>query len=149
VDIYPVENQIKYLLLIALLIIGYLGQAQEENVTEYRVLAMSNADEVLYASSNYVEVALPLNINMPTAFSPNGDGLNDTFGLVGDGVETFRLLIFNRWGEIVFETTNRNERWDGLYKGITAPVGVYGYELIAKNAGNKSIVKKGSVTLVN
>jgi gliding motility-associated-like protein len=59
------------------------------------------------------------NIYFPNAFSPNKDGLNDTFKVLTDYVfEMYRLTIYNRWGEIVFETTEPRVGWNGSYKGI-------------------------------
>jgi len=66
---------------------------------------------------------------VPEAFSPNGDGLNDSFGPKGIGVDLndYQMFIFDRWGEIIFETTDVNKSWDGNITGTNEfqPVGVY------------------------
>ena len=66
--------------------------------------------------------------SMPTAFTPNGDRLNDCFGLkYKDNIEPggFSLRVFNRWGQIIFETTNPNECWDGKLNSFEQPSGTY------------------------
>jgi gliding motility-associated-like protein len=64
----------------------------------------------------------------PTAFTPNGDGLNDVFGFYGvDEVEEFLFYIYNRLGEVVFEGHTADDTWDGTYQGKPCPWGVYGW----------------------
>ncbi|MDG1477699.1 MAG: choice-of-anchor L domain-containing protein, partial [Vicingaceae bacterium] len=64
---------------------------------------------------------------IPTGFTPDGDGLNDEFKVVSEGVEVnnFRMSIFNKWGELIFQTTNPDIGWDGTHKGSPVPDGVY------------------------
>lgn len=62
---------------------------------------------------------------IPTAFSPNGDGLNDVLEIFGGDFNKFEILIFNRWGEIVFKSKNRFVEWNGMLGGRPAPEGVY------------------------
>ena len=65
------------------------------------------------------------NVGFPTAFSPNGDGVNDFFELNGGPVRTLTLSIYNRWGEKVFETDDITKGWDGKFKGTTQPMETY------------------------
>lgn len=120
---------------------------QSDKPIKIRVLAV-NDSMTLESVSNSSELIYPMKINMPTAFSPNQDGLNDTFGYVGEGVSEMKLVIFDRWGEKVFESTNVSHRWDGTLRGEDAPSGVYAYELFARSYDNVSVQKKGSVSLV-
>lgn len=85
---------------------------------------------------------------VPTAFTPDGNGKNDSFGVKYWGqVDEFSMLIYNRWGEVVFQTNNVATCWDGKYKGVQQPGGVFIYLIKAKTfCGN--IEKKGTVTLV-
>lgn len=63
---------------------------------------------------------------IPSAFTPNGDGLNDSFGVLGDlTVKSFSLQVFNKWGQMVFNTTDISQKWDGTYKGKKALMGTY------------------------
>ena len=67
---------------------------------------------------------------IPNAFSPNGDAKNDRFGIVSQcNLIDYTLRIFNRWGEIIFESNDPQAVWDGTYKGETVPQGVYFYAL--------------------
>ncbi|TWI86884.1 CshA/CshB family fibrillar adhesin-related protein [Chitinophaga japonensis] len=85
---------------------------------------------------------------VPSAFSPNGDGRNDCFGLKYWGqVTSLDFSIYNRWGEQVFHSNNPNACWDGRYREHLQPVGAYVYQIKATTAcGN--IVRNGTVTLV-
>ena len=76
-----------------------------------------------------VYVNADLFIHIPNSFTPNGDPLNNTYGLGGltQGVVDLNLRIYNRWGEQIFESTNVDDRWDGTYKGKPVPQGVYVY----------------------
>ncbi len=72
---------------------------------------------------------------VPTAFTPNGDELNQTFKPVfGDGIDktNFRFTIYNRWGEVVFESLTTDFEWDGTFNGRLVPFGTYTYEFYYK-----------------
>ena len=89
---------------------------------------------------------------MPNAFSPNNDGVNDTYGaaLPGDcAVRGYVLYIYNRWGQVVFSSFDAEKKWDGNYKGKPAEVGTYFYTLQLE-AGTQAGVKhkKGELTLI-
>jgi len=64
-------------------------------------------------------------IDIPNSFSPNGDRLNDVFKPSLVNFEDFTMIIANRWGEIIFQSTDANQGWDGTYKGLKAPQGAY------------------------
>lgn len=85
---------------------------------------------------------------IPTAFSPNGDGVNDVFDIVNRSlfdVEAFR--VYNRWGELVFESTT--DGWDGTFRNTAQPIGTFVYYAEVRNlAGTKVYSLKGNVTLL-
>jgi len=83
---------------------------------------------------------------MPNAFSPNDDGMNETFQPVGFGINKYSLVIYNRWGERVFE--GNGEGWDGHFKGRPAPPGIYVYELRVRNVYRNMFNQTGTVRLV-
>jgi gliding motility-associated-like protein len=78
-------------------------------------------------------------IFIPNAFSPNNDGANDIFRVLGSNIFEFNLKIYNRWGELVFESNKIDEGWDGKYKGKDVTNGVYVWLLDAKDANGKMI----------
>ena len=85
---------------------------------------------------------------MANAFTPNGDGLNDCFGIKNWGVITeLQFLIYNRWGELVFSTTNPTACWDGNFKGQPSPLGNYVYYIKATTLCGK-IERKGNLALI-
>lgn len=91
---------------------------------------------------------------VPGAFSPNGDGKNDLFFADGSGLENYDLVIFNRWGQPVFETTRVGipGGWNGSFQGLAAPAGVYVYRMSYSynepNGKKIKITKNGSFYLI-
>ena len=94
------------------------------------------------------------NFYAPTAFSPNGDNINDLFLLKGniDEMTSFTLSIFSRWGELMFETDEIAKGWDGNHKGKPSPQDTYAwivkYQVSSASPGSKPITLKGTFTLV-
>jgi gliding motility-associated-like protein len=85
---------------------------------------------------------------VPNAFSP-GKGVNNTFKLHKRGIASLNYFrIYNRWGNVVFETKDVNEGWDGSYQGTPQPLGVYVYEVKAVAQNGSVFVKSGNVTLL-
>jgi len=86
---------------------------------------------------------------IPSAFSPNGDGRNEKFGL---GSMKFQRLIefrvFNRWGQELYSTTDANRGWDGTYKGVPQEIGVYHYIIRVTRPDGQLKTYKGDVTLI-
>jgi len=80
---------------------------------------------------NILVEAVQNQLFFPNAFTPNGDGDNDVFMAIGatDDVSFYQLMIFNRWGQMVFETNNPLHGWDGYYEGKLSPHGVYVYKI--------------------
>jgi gliding motility-associated-like protein len=87
-------------------------------------------------------------LDVVTAFTPNGDGINDRAVVIGYGVAKLTFRIFNRWGEMVFESADVRQGWDGRYKGKDQPMDAYGYTLDAEFVSGEKIRKTGSITLV-
>ena len=85
---------------------------------------------------------------MANAFSPNGDGVNDFFGLP-DIFEIVQFEIFGHWGTHIFRSSPSAPNWDGTFKGDEVPVGVYRYILTAKLKGTEQIVDHaGTITVI-
>ncbi|MEZ4885710.1 MAG: gliding motility-associated C-terminal domain-containing protein [Chitinophagales bacterium] len=93
----------------------------------------------------------PQRVIVPTAFSPNGDGVNDQIlPVLNQGVELIKFAIYNRSGEPVFETSNPLEGWDGIFKNDKQNVGVYPYylEAVDRNDQDKPLLVRGNITLI-
>jgi gliding motility-associated-like protein len=92
------------------------------------------------------------NLYVPNVFTPNNDGLNDVFRPEGKGVADYSLQVFNRWGNLVFETTQYNNGWNGKIENEPAPAGTYFFLLKAYDALGNSLVgadvMEGEVTLI-
>ena len=88
----------------------------------------------------------------PNAFSPNNDGLNDTWGFIteADCWNTWQVLIFNRWGQVVYEMDNPDDRWDGSFRNgdYYTQDGVYGYTLRAVAWNLESVEMNGFITVL-
>ncbi len=85
---------------------------------------------------------------MPSAFTPNGDGINDCFGVKKWGnTSNLQLNIYNRFGECIFLGTNSNPCWDGTYKGVAQAPGTYVYQVMATTICG-AIYRKGTVVLI-
>jgi gliding motility-associated-like protein len=87
-------------------------------------------------------------VKIPSAFSPNGDGKNDFLKIFLLRVRNFELKIFNRWGELVFETNNANVMWDGTYKNEPQDVGVFQYYIEGYSISNEKFFRTGNITLI-
>ena len=87
---------------------------------------------------------------VPTAFTPNNDGKNDHFKAVGtENVTQYHMKVFNRWGEIVFQTNDKSIGWDGKIKGIALTTDVFIYVLQYKEINSDELYTlKGTMTLI-
>ncbi len=86
--------------------------------------------------------------DVPNAFSPNGDGLNERIYVRGFGIAKMTWKIYNRWGVVVYIGTNINEGWDGKYNGKIQPQEVYNYTLEIEFSDKVKAFKKGDITLL-
>lgn len=84
---------------------------------------------------------------VPNAFTPNNDGVNDVFLPYVENVSTYTLSIFNRWGQLVFQTNNPNEGWDGSYKGKPSLMDSYSWKMEFQDFQNQKYTKYGFVIL--
>jgi gliding motility-associated-like protein len=87
---------------------------------------------------------------VPNAFTPNNDGLNDLFKVLGvESVTELNLKIFNRWGQLVFETSDKTKGWDGKFKNKLQPNGTFVFILNYKeNNSVQSVSQKGTFVLI-
>ncbi|MDF2435989.1 MAG: large protein [Bacteroidota bacterium] len=88
-------------------------------------------------------------IDLPTTFTPNGDGVNDIIYVKGWGIKELKSFqIYNRWGELVFESNDIELGWNGLYKGILQNNDVYVYKVRATSWADKELTKEGHINLL-
>ena len=89
-------------------------------------------------------------IDVPNAFTPNNDRLNDKFGPHNAlKAENYEFKVYNRWGQLVFRSTNWQDRWDGTIKGVPQQPGVFVWMLSYTHRDSKQqVFKKGTVTLI-
>ncbi|MNK18867.1 PKD domain protein [compost metagenome] len=88
-------------------------------------------------------------IDLPTTFTPNGDGVNDIIYVKGWGIKDLTYFhIYNRWGELVFESTNEDHGWDGYYKGMLQNNGTYTYKVKGTSWRGEEMEKKGFINLM-
>lgn len=88
---------------------------------------------------------------LPTAFSPNGDGQNEVFRILYgnlDCIKEYQLIIYNRWGEKVFETDDAKTGWDGNYNGKAEDTAVFAFYMKVTPVSGKEFVRKGNVSLL-
>ena len=93
---------------------------------------------------------IPSNVKVPNAFTPNGDGANDSFGLaIIEGVGNVQTMeVYSRWGQKVFSSNEPNARWDGTVGGQPAPSDVYVYVIYWRGGDGALKLEKGEVTLL-
>jgi gliding motility-associated-like protein len=92
-------------------------------------------------------IVVPL-VDVPSGFSPNGDGINDIVYVKGYGIDKMTFRIFNRWGEKVFESTEKSKGWDGRYKDKMQEMEVYAYTLAVEFFDGTKTNKSGNITLL-
>lgn len=123
---------------------NHVHELDENNdgIWKYRIYA-ENTDLGLRSYSNTLDLTQKPVVLIPTAFSPNGDNLNEDWAITADFVDEYFLQIFNRWGQLVFETENPNEFWDGN----NAFDGVYLYKLSYRDLKGRISFVTGTVQI--
>lgn len=86
--------------------------------------------------------------DVPTAFTPNGDGQNDLFLVRGGPFKTINVRIYNNWGQLIFETNDQTEGWNGTFHGTEQPIGVFVWVVEVEMFNGEKIKKTGDVTLL-
>lgn len=125
--------------------------ASPDETTEFTVVAENEYGCLASASITLLVSSFPCEVPyvfLPNAFSPNGDGENDVLYLRGSHIERFTLVIYNRWGQEVFRTSELEKGWDGTFKGEAMAPDVYGYYLEVECIGGEQFSNQGNVSLI-
>jgi len=136
---------------------AYVDPEYHENIKEYycyQVFATNDIQDTSY--SNVICLKGNARVEVPTAFTPNKDGLNDVFKPITQfiqqpdfgSIDQYVFTIYNRWGEKLFETYDINQGWSGEYRGAICQSGVYMYVITVKSLDNKLTNYSGFVSLL-
>lgn len=95
-----------------------------------------------------VETLVETAVDVPNAFTPLSGSVNSVVRVRGYNIAKMRFIIWNRWGQKMFETNSLKHGWDGKYKGVVQPMDVYAYTLEVEFFDGKKTTKKGDITLI-
>ncbi len=118
-------------------------------LTTVYILTITSADGCIDYDTVTVIVSNEPLVMIPNAFTPNGDGHNDYLKVIRHGVfELKEMKIYNRWGEVVYESHNLSDWWDGKFNGEPCEMGVYTYYMQGVGYNNLQIKRQGNITLM-
>lgn len=136
INSYPMLNDTNFLFTEVMLDVPYY---------RYRVKVVEGTKNYY---SNTTEIRNDILVFIPDAFTPNGDEDNPEFKIYGKYFKDYKLSIFNRWGELIFYSENKEEGWKGDYNGQPCLPGVYGYVFTATDNSKEPYIKKGTIILI-
>lgn len=130
--------------------VTYVDNTQDlqNQIAVYRITAIANEAGVVSSISNTITIIKDPNLFSPTAFTPNADGLNDIFNVFGQYIEVFEMSIFNRWGEMMYNTNDIEQGWNGFYKGNLMPEGTYVFRATITDQAGRSFDRSGTILLL-
>lgn len=117
----------------------------------YQYRAYNNANDTTpprISLSNSIYLIQPPLLHVPNAFSPNGDGHNDEWGIVDVFVKTYQILVFNRWGEKVYDSEDKYAQWNAVYKEDEQKDNVYIWIAYYTGWDERKYSQKGNVTVL-
>lgn len=125
---------------------SYAGQT-ESGLYSQRYQTILGCDSIYTLD---LRVRGEVGIYLPNVFSPNEDGINDQIQpyLSDQNIDFLQWQVFDRWGNLVFQSSNPNEPWDGTYRGKPCPAGVYAYQLDLEIIGCQKTKRMGDITLI-
>ncbi|MFN6944350.1 MAG: gliding motility-associated C-terminal domain-containing protein [Cytophagaceae bacterium] len=124
------------------------NQDPSAQLARYRIKAEFASNPTAVSYSNIVELQYRMGVFPPNTFTPNNDGLNDVFVVKGSFVKNFKISIFNKWGELVYQSTNMEEGWDGTINGKPPIAGAYAFMIEAEDHLGESYKQRGTVTII-
>lgn len=111
----------------------------------YPIIYYTDSFNCKFSDTSKVEVKF-FTIYIPNSFSPNEDGLNDIFDIKGEAIESYKLYIYNSWGQLIFKS--QNEGWNGKSNNNLCQEGVYNYIVEINDIFGRYLEKKGNVVLI-
>lgn len=130
---------------------GFSFTANPNETTLY-IVEIETSDGCINIAEVLVVVLNPIceepALFIPNAFSPNGDGNNDLFRIRSRYIDEIYLVVYDRWGERIFETRDPEQGWDGRYQGQLLSPDVYAFYLEVRCIGGAEFIRKGNVTLL-
>lgn len=128
---------------------GYDNVVKQLDAGEYNYRVYDQHNCYVQGEATIIKEYRDCAVFMPNAFSPNGDGQNDIFrAKVHDAVTDFRMAVYGRWGQLVFESRNPDTGWDGQEKGAGVPAGSYLWVVTYTDSKQQAIQQKGTLVLV-
>ena len=115
------------------------------------IVTVKDSNGCVASGSRLVQDFCPNQLYVPNAFTPNGNGMNENFLSYGENIQSFHMYVFDRWGELLFESTDISQGWDGTYMGNMCQQGVYVWMIDYKLYDFVDILKHnitGTVTLI-
>lgn len=120
---------------------GYYYQYRANNQT-------NDTTPTRVSKSNTIYLIQPPQLHVPSAFSPNGDTHNDEWGIVDVFVKTYQILVFNRWGEKVYDSEDKHAQWNAVYKNTNPSDNVFIWIAYYTGWDERKYTQKGNVTVV-
>lgn len=158
----PIENTITKFTNLSIGAVRYLwdfgdGESSTDANPSHQYNATGTYKATLYAFNaadcvDSITLDVPIIIkpllDVPNAFTPGRFGKNGIIKVEGFGIGTMQWKIYNRWGQVVFESQNRNSGWDGTFKGVLQPMDVYTYTLDVIFTDGDKLRKTGDISLL-
>jgi len=126
-----------------------LRLSADDGISKQMITAQSNygTNEVL--RSNTLTLKYEFTVYVPSAFTPNGDGLNDTLEFYGIPAGNAVIKVYSRWGQLLYSSTDTENGWDGTVSDSVAPEGTYLYEIVLETPDGGLLRQKGIFALIN
>ena len=130
---------------------GVIDPSQYKDYIQYwTILTVTDKHNCVDTAMVLITVVPDVVIYVPNAFTPNDDGVNDVWLPVisNNSDEIFEVVIYSRWGELIFKSNDPHVGWNGKHNGKLVEAGVFTYKITYGDVFNKKYVKTGTVTVV-
>lgn len=144
------SNPLQYLWTSSAALSNYTIQHPNTSIQSPTWVYLTVTDTNGCSATAQVEVTIPVTSTLfiPNCFTPNGDNQNEGFRIYGTNIAEFEMMVFNRWGELIFKSTNMEYGWDGTYMGEIVQNGMYVYKVNARGLDGVGYHRIGRVTVL-